>query len=108
MKTLPYRLDTATGDRFDFTFPLHEQTASPMRVAQLLSAILEVIDRDLAVVGDAGNGDVLQALAMALAARARMVHAPAETVEPLTAELLRTALTAARQAERQSPESGRA
>jgi len=38
---LPYRATTATGERFDISFPLHPNTASPVRVSQMVSAILE-------------------------------------------------------------------
>jgi len=43
---LPYTANTATGERFDISFPLHPQTASPMRVSQLVTAVLEALDRE--------------------------------------------------------------
>ena len=46
MKYLPYRADTATGDSFDINFPLHEDTGSAVRVAQLVSVVLEILDKD--------------------------------------------------------------
>jgi hypothetical protein len=108
MKKLPYRARTETGDVFEFEFPLHAETGSPMRVDQLLSAILAAVDRDLSLTGDTSNGDVLQALAMALATRTRMIHTEPATAAHLTRSLLETALEAAEDAERRSPQSGSA
>ena len=108
MSTLPYRVETATGDILDITFPLHSETVSAMRVDQLLSAILDAIDKDIKVCGETGNGDVIQALAMALAVRARMIHAPEDVAATLAKVLLETATKAASAAERTSPEAGNA
>jgi hypothetical protein len=108
VQKLPFRAATAAGDVFDFEFPLHRETADPVRVGQLVSAILEAVDRDIGLIGETSNGDVLQAVAMALAIRARMIHAPQRTTETLTAELLASALHAAAEARRESPQSGHA
>lgn len=108
MRPLPYRVETATGDTLDITFPLHSETGSPMRVDQMLSAILNALDQDIKLCGETANGDVLQALAMALAVRARMIHAPNEVTAKLAQELLASATTAASSAERVSPETGTA
>ncbi len=108
MKKLPYRATTRTGDVFDIEFPLHGETDSPMRVNQVLSAVLAVIDRDVALSGETANGDVLQALAMALAVRARIIHAPPETTARLASTLTTSALSAAIEAERRSPQTGTA
>ena len=108
MKKLPYRAETRTGDRFDIEFPLHAQTGDPVRVAQVLSVVLDAIDQDLTLCGETSNGDVLQAVAMAMAIRARMIHGAPPTVERLSAELLRTALDAVAEAEHHGPQVGRA
>ena len=108
MRPLPYRVETATGDTLDITFPLHSETGSPMRVDQMLSAILNSLDQDIKLCGETANGDVLQALAMALAVRARMIHAPNEVTAKLAQKLLASATTAASSAERVSPETGTA
>lgn len=108
MRPLPYRVETATGDTLDITFPLHSETGSPMRVDQMLSAILNTLDQDIKLCGETANGDVLQALAMALAVRARMIHAPNDVTAKLAQELLAAATTAASSAERVSPEAGTA
>jgi len=108
VKRLPFRTETGTGDRFDFEFPLHPATQSPMRVSQLAASLLKVLDADIAVASDVGNGDVLQALAIALAIRARMIHVDRAVTDALVDELVRSALAAARAAERHAPPAGRA
>ncbi len=108
MKTLPYRIETGTGDTFDVEFPLHEETGDPVRVGQLVSQLLSSIDRDLALFSETSNGDVLQALAMVLAVRARMVHADNDTTARLSTQLLSTALTAVSEAPRKVPQTGNA
>ena len=106
-KTLPYTVETATGDSFRIDFPLHAETGSGVRVNQMLTAILAALDRDIRLGGEeTSNGDVLQALAMALAVRARMIHAPSEVTDELALDLLRRALHAAKAAERGGAEPG--
>lgn len=103
MKILPYRATTSTGDIFDIELPLSQDTGDAVRVSQLISEILLSIDRALAVGGPTSNGDVLQAIAMAMSVRARMIHAPTETSGRIAMELLSTALAAAGIASRQAP-----
>jgi hypothetical protein len=92
---LPFRTTTATGNQFDFEFALHPDTASPVQVSNLLSALLETLDREIGQLGDVGNGDVLQALAMALAVRTRMLGPGSERIDGLVRELLESALGSA-------------
>ncbi|WP_300295257.1 hypothetical protein [Ferrovibrio sp.] len=105
---LPYTARTRTGDVFEISFPLHAETGSPMRVSQLLTAILETLDREIALLGDTSNGDMLQALSMATAIRAAMIHAPLPVTQRLATELQATALRAMDTAARQSPPAGHA
>ncbi len=108
MKTLPYRIETGTGDTFDVEFPLHEETGDPVRVGQLVSRLLTTIDQDLALLSNTSNGDVLQAVAMVLATRAGIVHANSNTTALLATQLLSTALKAVSEAPRQVPQAGNA
>ena len=107
-KTMPYRATTASGDVFDISFPLHRQTGSAMRVARLLTAVLSTIDRDVGIVGETSNGDVLQALAMALAIRTGMIYAAESVTAPLAMQLLNDALSVMESAERIAAPSGHA
>lgn len=108
MKRLPYRANTETGDIFDFAFPLHTETLDPVRVGQLVTALIATIEREFKITGQMGNGDVLQALAIATAIRTRMIHASHDTTAALSIQLLRDALAAAAYADRISQQSGRA
>jgi hypothetical protein len=91
-KFLPFRTTTATGNQFDFEFALHPETASPVQVSNLLSALLETLDREIGQLGDVGNGDVLQALAMALVVRTRMLGPGSDRIDGLVRELVESAL----------------
>lgn len=91
---LPYRAQTTTGNQYDFEFPLHPDTAEPVQVANLLTAVLGAVDRELKLLGNVGNGDVLQGLAMALAVRTRMLGPRSGKVDALVRELLESALDA--------------
>jgi len=94
MPQLPYRSITESGAVLDVSFPLHEHTASAMRVSQLLCALMQTLTREIGVLGTTSNGDVLQALSMALALRAGMVaQAPAAALG-LSLELAATATAA--------------
>lgn len=92
-RRLPYRATTATGNQFDFEFELHPETASAVQVANVLGEVLGAVDREIKLQGQIGNGDVLQALCMAVAVRARMLGGNAETIDTLSRELLNTALS---------------
>lgn len=108
MPLLPYRVVTEFGETFDVNLPLHDQTDSAVRVAQLLSTILGALDKDIATFGDTANGDVLQAVAMALAIRARIVPVPFDVSTELTTELLETALAAVAKVDTHFPTVGNA
>lgn len=107
-RNLPYTAVTAHGDVLEIDFRLHPDTDSPMRVNQLLDSILRCLDREIGVLGETANGDVLQALCMATAIRAAIIHAPQATTGRIAQELLDTALVSVARAERRSPPSGHA
>jgi hypothetical protein len=105
---LPYSATTSSGERFDISFPLHPHTASPVRVSQLLSAVLEALDRETKLDPTTSNGDILQAVAMALAIRASMTEAPKEMTDRLSVELVCTSLAAMNDAQRRYIQVGHA
>ena len=107
MRPLSYRATTSTGDVFDLEFPLHPNTEDATGISGLISEILSVIDRSIAAGGPRSNGDVLQAVAMAMSIRARMINAPTGVTGGLAQELLSTALAASAAAPRQRASSGR-
>ena len=91
---------------FDIEFPLHNDTVDPVGVGQLVSTLLQAIERDLDVVGEMSNGDVLQALAMATAVRARMIHASQDLTEAIAKELVGIALGAVAEATHHEAKAG--
>ena len=97
---LPFTATTASGERFEISFPLHPHTASPVRVSQIVSAVLEAVDREVSVSPTTANGDILQAVAMALAIRASMIEAPKEMTDRLAIDVVKTSLTAMNDADR--------
>ncbi len=96
----PFSATTASGERFEISFPLHPHTDSPVRVAQVVSAVLEAIDREVGVSPATANGDILQAVAMALAIRAAMIEAPKEVTDRLAADVVAASLGAMDDAKR--------
>lgn len=107
-KYLPYRATTAHGDVLDIPFRLHPDTGSSIRVNQLLDAVLRAVDREVGVLGETSNGDVLQALCMATAIRAGIIHADSETTDQLARSLLESALDSVGNADRRNAPSGHA
>ena len=108
MKKLPYRTKTTSGDIIDIKFKLHDETADPVHVSNLITAILTTIDREISLMGDVSNGDVLQGVSMALAIRTHIIHAPIETTSGLTKNLLNDALNSLTKATTILAPSGRA
>ena len=106
-RPLPFTAVTDTAEKFDINFPLHAQTEDPMRVHQLIGDILETVSREVRR-DNMSNGDVLQAMAMALAVRARMIASHPETTTGLATELLSAAIEGVLDAEVSAPPSGQA
>jgi hypothetical protein len=107
-QTLPFTMTTGTGTRWEFEFPLHAETVSAMRVSQLLTELLATVDREIKVLGPTANGDVLQAMAMALAARAVMIEAAPSTTLRLAHDLYDDAAAAASDGKRVVAQAGHA
>jgi len=94
MSKLPYRASTSTGNQFDFEFPLHPETVSVVQVHNLLTGVLGALDREIGNLGKVANGDVLQALAMALAVRTRMLPGDPQALAGLARDLVDSGLDA--------------
>ena len=106
MDFLPYAVTTDTGDTFDIEFPLSAHTEDRVLVHQLLTTLMNALASDLKVLGETSNGDILQAVSMALAIRARMVHAQEPTMRGIVGDLTNTALQACYDADRKSEPAG--
>ncbi|MFT4633140.1 MAG: hypothetical protein ACJAXW_001631 [Candidatus Azotimanducaceae bacterium] len=93
MSKLPYKVTTANGKVYFVDFELHPETASAVHVNHILTSVLEAVDREIGVLGDTATGDVLQALAMALATRTRIVPTQSEALDESIFDLLETSLS---------------
>lgn len=107
MPAIPYAITTDTADKFEFSFPLHPSTSSALRVHQLLEMLIDQLSRDVREI-ETANGDVLQALAMAIAVRSRMIGAAPDVTAKLASDLVATALKAAAEADSWRPPVGHA
>lgn len=108
MKALPFTAITETGDKFEISFPLHIETGNAVKVHNLASSVLRAIEGDIKLLDGMDNGDVLQAVAMALAVRSRMIHAPTSVTSKITLDLVKNALEAAANAAHDSTPGGTA
>ena len=90
---IPYKATTSSGNEYEFQFRLHPHTESSVDVANLLGCVLDAVARELDVLGKVSNGDVLQALAMAIATRAAVIEGKPEVIRQLVNDLVQTALT---------------
>ncbi|CAI8436308.1 MAG: hypothetical protein CBD03_05790 [Rhizobiales bacterium TMED143] len=106
-RPLPFTAITDTAEKFDIDFPLHPSTEAPMRIHQLLGDLLETVSREVRR-DPMANGDVLQALAMALAVRARMISSDPEMTTGLASDLLVAAIEGVLAADVSSPPTGQA
>lgn len=106
-RPLPFTAITDTAERYEITFPLHPSTEAPMRVHQLLGDLLETVSHEVRR-DNMANGDVLQAMAMALAVRARMIASNPETTTALARDLLDAAIEGVLEAEVSTPPVGHA
>ena len=104
---LPYSITTDTLTKISFLFELSEDTKSPIAVHQLLDLILLKITQETKL-NELANGDIIQALSMALAVRMKMVSADNEVLEKIVIESISKALNAAKNAEVNNISSGNA
>jgi len=98
VKNLLFSALTSGGRAFDIAFPLHSQTRSPEAVSEMITRLLETLSAQVQARKDISDGDVLQALAMTLAVRAKMVDAAPDSTLTLVQELVEKAYRAAQQA----------
>lgn len=98
-KTLPFTATTTSGAVVEFALPLHPHTTSAEHVGELLEAVLEALTTVIEGEQAVSDGDVLQALSLALAIRLSVAGIGPETAEQLVGELAEMALDGAATAE---------
>lgn len=97
-ETLAFTALTSSGQAYDIDFPLHPATRSADGVSELLTALLGCLSQQLNPPHNLSDGDVLQALAMTLAIRARMTGPDPDAIEKLVIDLFSKAHAATRSA----------
>lgn len=98
-ETLAFTALTSSGQAYDIDFPLHPATRSADGVSDLLTALLDCLSQHLdGRRHNLSDGDVLQALAMTLAIRARMTGPDPDAIEKLVVDLFSKAHAATRNA----------
>ena len=104
-RKLPYSITTATLTKINFLFELSDNTKSPISVHQLLDLILTNINKETKIT-NLSNGDIIQALAMALAVRMKMVNANEKVIEKIVIDCVSKAMNASKNAQTVLPISG--
>jgi len=99
---LNFQAKTADGKTTDVAFPLHPDTVSVEVVSALVGAIMSGLDTEARKHPKVSSSDIIQALAIAMSARARMINAPADKTTALAKGLLDVALNAAAKTKTQS------
>ena len=102
---LPYSITTSTLTKINFLFELSKDTKSPISVHQLLNLILTNINKETKII-NLSNGDIIQALAMALAVRMKMVTANDQVIEKIVIDCVSRAINASKSAVIESPTFG--
>jgi hypothetical protein len=93
MMTTKYLPFTAvhTGGVREINVPLHEHTVNAGHVGAILEAVLDSVSREIGLRLNVSDGDVLQAMCMALAVRIHLVEAAPDTVRAMVASTLEQA-----------------
>ena len=89
-KYLPFTA-VQTGRAREINFPLHEHTVNVGYVGAMLESLLDSISREIQARRNVSDGDVLQAMCMALAIRMHMVEAAPDAVRAMVASALERA-----------------
>lgn len=79
---------TASGRIVELELPLHPETSSSAHVGALLEGILDAVSRLIDAMDGASDGDVLQALSLAMAVRLGVGTASPEAAERLLRDLV--------------------
>ena len=91
-RTLAFTATTATGEVLEFQLPLHPHTSSVDHVGTLIEEILDRVSELVEGPQHISDGDVLQALTLALAVRLRVAGIGSDAAHRLVEELANLAL----------------
>ena len=102
---LPYKAITASRKEVNFKFSLDENTNSPLVINEIINLLLSKISNEINIYKPS-NGDIIQALCMALVVRCRIIDYDIEKLEIMVNNILKNAFLDAKKAEILEPKSG--
>ena len=103
---LPYKTVTSSKKEINFNFLLDENTESPLIVNEIISILLSRISNEIKITNPS-NGDIIQALCMALAIRCRIIEYDINKIELMVNNTLKQAFKDAKDAVEQNTVVGR-
>ena len=87
-RTFTFTATTSSGRVVEFELPLHPETSSSEHVGSLLEGVLDAVSTLIENCDGASDGDVLQALSLAIAVRLGVGGISDHTAEQLLEELV--------------------
>jgi hypothetical protein len=91
-RTLAFTATTSSGEVLEFQLPLHPHTSSETHVGTLLEGVLDRVSELVEGPDNMSDGDVLQALTLAMAVRLKVAGLAPETAQQLVEDLANLAL----------------
>ena len=102
---LPYKAITASRNEVNFKFSLDENTSSPLVINEIINLLLSKISNEINIYKPS-NGDIIQALCMALVVRCKIIDYDIDKIEQLVNKTIKRAFSDAKKAEVTEPLSG--
>ena len=102
---LPYKAITVSQKEINFKFNLDENTNSPLVINEIINLLLSKISNEINIYKPS-NGDVIQAICMALVVRCRIIDYDIDKLEIMVSKILKNAFLDAKRAEILEPKSG--
>ena len=84
---LPYKAITASGKEVNFKFSLDENTNSPLVINEIINLLLSKISNEINIYKPS-NGDIIQALCMALVVRCRIIDYDINKIEKISGKIV--------------------
>ncbi len=102
---LPYKAITASRKEVNFNFSLDENTNSPLVINEIINLLLSKISNEINIYKPS-NGDIIQALCMALVIRCKIIDYDINKIEQIVNKTIKKAFSDAKKAEVLEPLSG--
>ena len=102
---LPYKAITSSRKEVNFNFSLDENTNSPIVINEIINLLLSKISNEINIYKPS-NGDIIQAMCMALVVRCKIIDYDIEKIEELVNKTLKNAFIDAKNAKVSEPISG--